>query len=399
MKSPLKLELARELAKDQAGELAAAPMDVGLRAGLDPLHPLYRSVVATSFATWNLLDLWDHKDIKAAAVRAIDEYSGCSCAGRYLGGTSQHLATCEARAAQFFSGESALLFATKNQAVLTLITALASGGGVVIGPAMSSLPLADACALVDLEWVECETLQEYRQALELLKLGTRRVLVVAEAVSATTGKRIDISALLATAAQHGAWVVLDESAAVAHSGLRGAGSSEVEPTPLHLVARIIGASVFTGGQLTALVAPQEVRDLLVQRSRYLRAEPPPALVDIVAFNASLDLIEVAISQRERLLARIRLVHSSLRQQGWSVVSDDDAPNVSLWFDTYQRARDLQEALLQRGFVVEALTARSLRRNGAVARILLSTGHTDLEISRLLDSLLEIRKRLTGQQDG
>jgi hypothetical protein len=33
------------------------------------------------------------------------------------------------------------------------------------------------------------------------------------------------------------------------------------------------------------------------------------------------------------------------------------------------------------------------------RILLSSGHSDLEVTRLLDSLLEIRKRLLGQQEG
>jgi len=75
------------------------------------------------------------------------------------------------------------------------------------------------------------------------------------------------------------------------------------------------------------------------------------------------------------------------------------PFVSLWFESYQHARAIQEALLQRGIVVEALTARSIRRNGAVVRILLSSGHTDLEVTRLLDSLLEIRKRTAGQSVG
>jgi 7-keto-8-aminopelargonate synthetase-like enzyme len=90
-----------------------------------------------------------------------------------------------------------------------------------------------------------------------------------------------------------------------------------------------------------------------------------------------------------------MVQSAVRAQGWGVVSDDSVPIVSLWFDTLAKAREVQEALLQRGSVVEALAARSLRKNGAVVRAVLSSAHTDLEVARLLDGLLEIRKRMVG----
>lgn len=394
MKPSIKVELAREL----AAERPSPPLDIGLRTGVDALHPLYRSTVATSFATWNLLDLWGHKDIRTAAVRALDEYGETTCAGRYLGGLSSLHAACEARSAQFLAGETALLFATRNQAILTLITALATSGGVVIGPAMSALPLADACALVDLEFIECETAHEYTVALERHHTAPR-IIVAAETVSATTGKKLDIPAFFATVSHHNAWVVLDESAAVGHSGLRGAGSAEVVPSTPLLLARILGTTTLTGGQIAALISTHEVRDLLLQRSRYLRSDSPPSAVDVASLSTALDLVEVAITHRERLATRAHLVHTALREQGWQVGGDDDLPLVALWFDTYQQARSIQEALLQRGIVVDALTARSIRRNGAVVRILLSSGHTDLEVTRLLDSLLEIRKRLVGQQEG
>jgi 7-keto-8-aminopelargonate synthetase-like enzyme len=393
MKPPLQVEIAREL----ASELPSHAPDLGLRAGVDSLHPLYRSVVVTSFATWNVLDLWSHKDTKAAAIRALEELGESFCASRYLGGLTALHTMCEARAAQFLAGESALLFATKNQAILTLVTALATGGGVVIGPAMSSLPLADACALVDLEFVECETAGEYLQSLERHQTASR-ILLIAETVSATTGKRIDRTPLLTGLSTHNAWVVLDESAAVAHGGLRGAGSAETLPSAPNLLARIVSASILTGGQVTALVCPHEVRELLVQRSRYLRVEPPPSAVETASLSSALDLCEVTLTHREKLAIRSRLVQLAVREQGWHVVSEDDTPLVALWFDTYQQARAIQEALLQRGIVVDALPARSLRRNGAVVRILLSCRHTDLEITRLLDSLVEIRKRLLGQLD-
>lgn len=395
MKSSLKLEIARELANDLVGHHP----DRGLHAGVDSLHPLYRSTVATSFATWNLLNLWGHNEIRARAVHALDEYGDVSCASRSLGGVTSLLTADEARVAQFFAGESALLFESRNQAILTLITALATGGGVVIGPAMSNLPLADACALVDLEFLECESIQEYNQALER-NLTAPRVIVVAETVSATTGKSLDIPAFFTSVSQCNPWVVLDESSAIGYSGLRGAGSAETLPTSPHLLARIANGSILTGTSATALVCPKQVRELLMQRSRYLRMESPPRAIETATLHAAIDLAEVAITTRKKLTTRARLVQTAIREQGWRTASDESSPIVTLWFDTFQEAYAIQDALMQRNIIVEALTARSIRRNGAVVRINLSSGHSDLEVSQLLDSLLEIRKRILGQpQDG
>lgn len=390
MKSELSLALGRELLADTVTPAA----DLGIRAGADLLHPLYRSKVVTSFATWNVLDLCEHKEIRLAAVKAIEEYGSGSIAGRFVGGLSNIHAACEARVASFFGTESALLFSTKNQAILTLITALSTEGLVVIGQALSPLPLADACALVEVEYAEFEGTEELRSTLERYRTA-KRVIVVAEALAPTTGKRTELLRLLPLAEQSGAWVVLDESAAVAHSGLRGAGSAEEITSSPALLARVCSCGALIGTEMSAIAGPTELRELLVQRSRYVRVELPPAASVVAATTRAIDLVELSITQRDRLLVRSKMVQSAVRAQGWTVVSEDDVPIVSLWCDTLGKARELQDGLLQRGIVTEALSARGIRKNGAVVRVILSTGHSDLEVARLLDSLSEIRKRIGG----
>jgi 7-keto-8-aminopelargonate synthetase-like enzyme len=386
-RSPLKAEIAKEL----ASELSDRQSDLGIRAGADPLHPLFRSNLITSFASWNLLDLWNHKDIKSACAHALEDYAASTASGRWLGGLNSRLISCEARSAQFISGESALLFSNKNQAILTLVTALATGGGVVLGPAMSALPLADACALVDLEFIECESHDDYQKAIER-KQSASRIMVFAETVSAFTGKRLDLPKILALVNQHNCWLALDESWAIGHSGLRGAGSAETIPNSPQLLARFFSSHILSGSLVTALTCPHDVKELLLSRSRYLKIEPPPSLLEVAGLNAAIDLSELAITQRERLIARARTIHLALKEQGWRVISNDDSPIISIWFDTYSQANELQEALLQRGFLIDAISARSLKRNNAIARMIASVGHSDLEVSRLLDSLLEVKKR-------
>lgn len=391
----MKSELTAALAKELASDALATPVDLGIRAGVDALHPLYRSNVVTSFTSWNLLDLYDHKEIRLAAIRAIEDQSCTnSSTGRFVGGCSTHHSGCEARLAGFFGAESGTLFASRTQAILTLITAISKEGTVVLGPAMSALPVADACALVELEYGEFDGIEELRQLLERYR-SAKRVIVVGEVVAATTGKRLDAMLFFSALEQAGAWGVLDESAAVAYTGLRGAGSAELFPASPALLARLCSCNGLAGVDLAILVGSTELKELLTHRSRYIRVEPPPPTPLVAAVFSGVDLVELAVTQREKLLVRSKMAQSAVRAQGWSVVSDDNVPIVAIWCETLGKAREIQEGLLQRSSVVEALAARSLRKNGAVVRAVLSSGHTDLEVARLLDGLLEIRKRLVS----
>lgn len=390
MKNDLKIQLARELAFEQPSPCP----DVGIRAGVDPLHPVFRSRVTTSFASWNILELHEHRDVKVVAVRAIEEHGSGAGSGRFVGGITPAHTACEIRTARFFAGESALLFSSRNQAILTTITALCAEGSVVIGPALSALPLADACALVGAECAEFDGEEELRALLERYRLA-KRIIVVAEGVSSVTGRRLNATRFFMLLEQAGAWGIVDETAYLGHSGLRGAGSAEEMPSSPALLGRLVGFNILAAGELAALVGPIELRELLVYRSRYVRLETAPPTVSAAAVHRALDLVEVAIAQRDRLLVRGKMVNSALKAQGWSVASDDTSPLVAIWCESHTQAREVQEALLQRGIVVDALPARSLRKMGAVVRILLSTGHTDEEVTRLMDSLLEIKKRLSG----
>ncbi len=387
MKGNLKSELAREL----AFESPSSTPDIGIRTGADALHPLYRSRVVTSFASWNLLDLHEHRELKTVAIHAVEQHGAGVATGRYVGGMTPALTACEVRVARFFAAESALLFSSKNQACLSAITALCSEGVVVLGPALTTLPLADACALAGAEFAEFEGEDDLLQLLERYR-STKRVIVVAEAVSSVTGKELAIKRFVTALEQTGAWGIVDESSAIAFAGLRGAGSAESVPNSPALVARIVQFGTVAGVEIAAVVGPTEVREILLARSRYVRFEIAPSSVAAAAVHRALDLVELAISQRERLAVRAAMVQSAVRSQGWVVLSEDDSPILSIWVESLLKARELQEALLQRGFIVDALPARSTRRNAAVIRALISVGHTDEEVTRLMDGLLEIRKR-------
>jgi len=385
-------EIKAELLRELALEVAQPHSDIGVRAGLDALHPTHRGKPVVSFACWDLLGIHGNPEAAAAMVRGAEEFGIAANVARLSGGIHAPLTQSETRIAKFFVAESALIFSTRNQAVLTTITALCGEGVVVMGTPLSSLPLADACALVGGDFVEFDGESQLRAELQKYGLA-RRVVVVIEGVSAISGQVAPLQHLL-TAIEHvGAWAIIDETNALGWSGIRGAGSAEIVPSHPSILGRIVGFQGVAGSEVCALVSSQELRELLISRSRYLKQEPPPPAATLRFLTTLVDTVEVALSQRDKLAARSLMVNRSVKAQGWKVVGTESSPILSLWFDTLHSARTAQEALLQRGVLVEALAARSLRRNGAVIRALLSNLHTQEEVLILLSSLDEVRKRI------
>ena len=76
-----------------------------------------------------------------------------------------------------------------------------------------------------------------------------------------------------------------------------------------------------------------------------------------------------------------------------VAGASPSPILSIRLDSLRKAREVQEGMLQRGLLVEALPARSLRRNGAVVRALISNAHSQEEVEAFLTGFAEVRKRL------
>ncbi len=388
----VRLGVKKELQRELALEIAHGASDIGVRAGLDPLHPVHRSSPVVSFASWDLLGLVQRREIATAAAQALSEFGTSPSSSRFSGALTSAHQQAEQRVAQFFLAESATLFSTRNQAVLTTITALCSEGVAVIGSSLTTLPLADACTLVGAEYVEFDGDVQLRALLEKFAFA-KRVLVVVESLSLVTGAACDVGLIAAAAEAGGAWLLLDETGLVGLSGLRGAGSAETLPSSPSLLGRLVGFSNAASVNCAAVVGCLELKELLARRSRYLRFEQPPSASAARAVHASLDAIELLLSTRERLSMRAKFVSGCLIAQGWKVIGSGDLPVLSLWFDSVAAAHSIQEALLQRGVLLDSIPAKGFRKNGAVVRILLSVAHTDSEVESLLEGLAEIRKRL------
>lgn len=391
---PVRAALLRELNL----EGPARGPEMGVVAGPDPLRPLLGGRVLVGFTSWDLLGLHRDRDVRMALLRAVNEGEGGVSCARFSGGASTAVGRCEARLARFLGGEAGVLFGSRNQAVLSVLTAVCDPGAFVLSAQAGSLPVADACALAQAEYQEFEGVAGLRRQLERVAPG-RRLCVVLESQSPLSLDEPDLSQLIQVVEAFGAWLVIDESFALGLAGLRGAGSSEIAPRPPTLLCRLAGFLPLAGLEVCGVVGSVELRELLVRRSRYLRMEPAPSGAVALGAQVALDCAEVALVGRRRLASRARAVRLALRAQGWRVLGSDDSPVVGIGFDSLGAASTVVDALLQRGVLTEALPARGVARNGGVVRALLSLRHSEDDLAALMEGLAEVRRRAVLDQAG
>lgn len=388
MKAPLKLELKKELA---APELRSC-------LGGFPLGPIERTLEfefkgrrVTSFASWDLLGLGARRDLLSPFVQAAERQGLLPSSSRPYGGHTPEVVRCEARIAQFLGSEAAVLFPTRNQVVLSVITTLFNEADVVFAPALSQVPIADACALVG---TECVYYDQLDQLVILEKTRSkRRICIFHETVNSATGDGIAIEEVLRVADIVGAWVLTDESVAFGTFGLRGAGSADPLPWSPSLLGRILSFGLVGGYSGAAIAGSFDLKELLESRSRYLRFEVGESAASAAGIVALINVVEAAVVSRERLRARSKLLFSQISQQGWRVSGGGESPILSIRLDSYKDALSLSEALFQRGLLLEPLPLKSRGREGGAVRILLTANHSEVAIEKLLEGLSVIRKRI------
>lgn len=254
-------------------------------------------------------------------------------------------------------------------------------------------PAGDAAYLTDasLATFPSGNLGKLKGDLERTRASRRR-LVIVESVSPLSGEPIDVAAFALVCQGAGAELVVDESYALSTMGLRGAGGSEGVPLRTGILAVIADASIGLAAPAGFIAGPEVLVSYLVNRSRTFSSDTATSPAIAAALETAIDIAELDTGARERLRIRTAKVREALRSLGISV-GTSPAPIVCIPFPKPSLARELAEALLRKGILVEVVRAAGPLKESSVVRILLSLSHSDRQIESLLQALSEIYTRL------
>jgi 8-amino-7-oxononanoate synthase len=319
---------------------------------------------------------------------------GAGAAHLVTGHTQEHHALEEELAA-FTGREAALLFSTGYMANVGVITALAARGEVILQDRLNHASLIDGARQSD------AGLHRYlhgdaADAARLLQNADGKVsLVATDGVFSMDGDIAPLTELAALAAQHDAWLLVDDAHGLGVLGAQGRGTVEQAGLSAIQVPLLVGTLGKAFGSFGAFVAgTRDTIDVILQRARsyiYTTAMPPAVAA---ATRASLKIVIEEDWRREKLAHLIARFCRGAAQQGIPLMSSTTAIQPVL-LPGAARCLAASQYLMEQGFWVSAIRHPTVPAGAERLRVTISAGHSEAQVDALLDALPAAVSRATA----
>jgi 8-amino-7-oxononanoate synthase len=192
--------------------------------------------------------------------------------------------------------------------------------------------------------------------------------------------------LVALAAQHQAWLLVDDAHGLGVLGPEGRGSLADRGMAIKPPTILMGTLGKAFGVFGAFVASShELIETLIQQARtYIYTTAlPPAVAE--ATRASLKIVQTEIWRRQHLFALVEHFVDGARNLGLRL-ADSKTPIQPVIFGDAKRALAASEYLRGQGILVTAIRPPTVPRDTARLRITFSAAHEIAHVDRLLDAL-------------
>ncbi len=358
----------------------------GNRTGL-----LCNSRALLDFSSNDYLGLARHPAV-AAAMSDCAQRTGAGSGASHLvtGHGSEHTKLEEALAA-YTGRERALLFSTGYMANLAVVTTLAGRGETVLLDRLSHASLIDGALL------SCARFKRYAHgdagaaAAAMAGLASNPSVVATDGVFSMDGDVGPLDKLAVMAADHGAWLVVDDAHGLGVLGRTGRGSLEhfgLDENAVPLLVGTLGKAFGTFGAFAA--GPADLIELLMQKARpYIYTTALPQAVAAAA-RCALEIATREAWRRERVLALAARFRANARQAGLPLTEMPGpavvTPIQPILLGSSSIAVAVQSELEDNGFCVIAIREPTVPRGTARLRVALSAAHTEDQVDSLVRAL-------------
>ena len=350
-----------------------------------------------NFSSNDYLGLASHPFLKEAAIRAIEKFGTGAGASRLVCGSLAPFHELEESLALFKKTEAALSFSTGYAAVQGTICALLSRDDIIILDKLVHASIVDAAKLSgakirvfahnDLEGLE----DKLKWAAAQNSPGsTRRVLVVTESIFSMDGDAAPLREITGLKDKYGAWLMVDEAHATGIFGNQGRGLAE------HLgVANRIEVQMGTLGKAMGasggyICGSRQLIDLLVNRARSFIFSTAPVPAAAAAAAAAVQLIQSSEGEKLR-----RKLHDRLNQFLLKIKmakAEIQSAIIPIILGGESKALDVASKLAARNIYVPAIRYPTVARNASRLRVTITAGHSDDDISGLVEALKNLDVR-------
>ncbi len=338
----------------------------------------------------NYLGLTHHPKVLEASRNALERY-GSGCTGsRFLNGTLDLHEQLEARLADFFGKDGALVLSTGYQANLGLISCLVGRGDVVLIDKLDHASIVDGAKMSygQTERFAHGNLAKLERLLE--KHTDRGLLVLVDGVFSMEGDIADLPALYALTQRYGAALAVDDAHAVGVLGPKGDGTA-AHFDMVDEIDIIVGTFSKSLASIGGFIAgSNEVIHYLKHHARPLifsAALPPANTAGVIAAH------EVMIREPERrdmLWANTLRLQEGMKSLGFEI-GPSETPIVPVLIGTMENTFRFWRKLFEAGVFTNPVVPPAVPPSECRLRTSLMATHTNDQIDYALETFAKLRK--------
>lgn len=339
------------------------------------------------------LSVTGHPDIVAAQVQALMQNNQSVVQSGVFQRDDQPARALERQLARWVGHEDALICQSGYAANLGALQCFAEAGSPVYIDAMAHPSLWEGIHAAR------ATAHAFRhndpQHLERLMRQHGPGLVVVDSVYSTSGAVCPLLAVVEAAERHGSMLLVDESHSLGTHGPGGAGlAAELGLTHrVHFITASLAKAV--AGRAGFFTLPSNLRQYVITTSFPTIFSSSLLTHEVAGLQATVQLLQKADADRQRLRSITQRVRALLAGLGYALPGTEQI--ISLEIGLEASARDLRDALAERGIMGAIFFAPATSRNRAMVRMTLHAGLTDSELAHLETVMAELVPRFQPEQ--
>ena len=338
----------------------------------------------------NYLGLTHHPKVLEASRNALERY-GSGCTGsRFLNGTLDLHEQLEARLADFFGKDAALVLSTGYQANLGLISGLVGRSDVVLIDKLDHASIVDGAKMSygRTERFAHGNLAQLERLLD--KHSDRGLLVTVDGVFSMEGDIADLPALYALTQRYGAALAVDDAHSVGVLGPKGDGTA-AHFDMVDEIDMIVGTFSKSLASIGGFIAgSNEVIHYLKHHARPLifsAALPPANTAGVIAAH------EVMLQEPERrdsLWANTLRLQEGMKSLGFDI-GPSETPIVPVLIGGIENTFVFWRKLFDAGVFTNPVVPPAVPPSECRLRTSLMATHTNDQIDYALETFAKLRK--------
>lgn len=342
----------------------------------------------------NYLGLAQHPEVKAAAMRGLEEWGYGLASVRFICGTQSIHKQLEHKLSQFLGCEETILYPSCFDANGGLFETLLGAEDAVISDELNHASIIDGIRLSKARryrYRNCDMVDLEAQLQAADNAGARFKLISTDGVFSMDGTIAPLDEICDLADRYHALVHFDDCHGAGFLGASGRGTHEYRGCldRVDIITGTLGKALggASGGYTSAR---REIVALLRQRSRpYLFSNTVAPAVVAGAIKA-LELVTESNQLHKQLMENTVFFRQGLQQLGFKLLPGEH-PIVPVMLDDETVASLFAEKMLQHGVYVVAFSYPVVARGKARIRTQMSAAHSRHDLEKALDAFATVKR--------